>query len=605
MSAGSELLASLNPAQRQAVTLPGGPLLILAGPGSGKTRVIAHRIAYLVQERDVPPWRLLAVTFTNKAAREMRERVEMLLGDPARDLTMGTFHSIGARILRRDGAAIGLPPDFAIFDTDDQQSLMKLIEVELGIDLKRYPPRLLLSAISAAKNERIDPARYQEDIDNYFHEIVARVYPRYEQALERNAAVDFDDLLGHTLRLLESDAAVRERYAERYLHVLIDEFQDTNLVQYQLARHFASGHGNITAVGDPDQSIYSWRAADIRNITNFERDFPGTQVVLLEQNYRSTGHILRAAHAVITKDGGRRQRDLWTDNPDGPPVTVRECADGDEEGYYIASEIRRLLAEEGRRPPDIAVMYRTQAQSRAIEEACIQHGVRYRIVGGTRFYDRTEIRDLLAYLRLVHNPADSVAFRRIINVPARGLGDRTVQEIISASEALALPPFAIAAKLARGEAEGGLPVLRPQARVALVGFVQLIDQLAAVRAERPVSALLDLLLVDLRYRQYLEASDEVRAEVRRNSGTSRPSTRMSRAEPRLRPSSRRSRSSPISTIRHRTCPMRSPSPRSTPRRGWSTRSSSCRAWRRDCCRITARWTTPRRWRRSGVSATSA
>jgi len=514
MTTGSDLLASLNPAQRHAVELPGGPLLILAGPGSGKTRVIAHRIAYLVQEHRVPPWRLLAVTFTNKAAREMRERIEALLGDPARDLMMGTFHSICARILRRDGEAIGLTSDFAIFDTDDQQAVMKQLESELSIDTKRFPPRMLLSAISAAKNERIDPRSYELRVDNYFQEVVARVYPRYQQALERNAAVDFDDLLGHTLAMLEGSDAVRERYAERYLHVLIDEFQDTNVVQYELSRLLASGHGNITAVGDPDQSIYSWRAADIRNITNFERDFPGTQVVLLEQNYRSTGHILRSAHAVITKGAGRRQRELWTDNPDGHLVVVRECADGDEEGYFIANEIRRLITEQGLRPADFAVMYRTNAQSRAVEEACIQQGIRYRIVGGTRFYDRAEIRDLLAYLRLVHNPADSVAFRRIVNVPARGLGDRTVQDLVTSAATLGLSPFDIAARVAQGESGGGLPTLRPQARVALVGFVQLIDQLAAARTARPVSALIDLLLADLRYRQYLEASDEMRAEAR-------------------------------------------------------------------------------------------
>ena len=265
----------LNEAQRRAVEQPSGALMILAGPGSGKTRVIAHRIAYLVETLDVAPWRILAVTFTNKAASEMRERVEGLLGDRARDLTMGTFHSICARILRRDGSEIGLPTDFVIYDTDDQISLIRGIESELQIDPKRFAPRAVLSAISSAKNERRDAAEYQRSVGSYFEEIVGRVYERYQQALTRNGAVDFDDLLGHTLRLFETSEAVREKYADRYRYTLVDEFQDTNLVQYQLARQLASVHGNITAVGDPDQSIYSWRAADIRNLQHFERDFEG------------------------------------------------------------------------------------------------------------------------------------------------------------------------------------------------------------------------------------------------------------------------------------------------------------------------------------------
>lgn len=507
----SDPLASLNEAQRHAVEVPAGALLILAGPGSGKTRVIAHRIAYLVQAQRVPPWRIMAVTFTNKAAAEMRERVEALLGPPARDLMMGTFHSICARVLRRDGEAIGLPRDYVIYNTDDQLALVKRIEGNLHIDPKRHTPRSVLSGISTAKNERLGAAAVLAQANTYHEEIVGRVYEQYERALARNSAVDFDDLLGRVLELFEKVPSVRDRYAERYQHVLIDEFQDTNLVQYGLASEFASHHRNITAVGDPDQSIYSWRAADIRNLQYFERDFPGTEVVLLEQNYRSTGHILRAAHALIAKGADRRERELWTDNPDGAPVVVKEVWDGDEEGVFVGGEIRRQIAEAGRRPGDFAVMYRTNAQSRSIEEALIERGIRYRIVGGTRFYDRREIRDLLAYLRLVQNHADSVAFDRIVNVPARGIGTRSVQEIAASAAEQDVSPFVVAGQLAAGT---GGPRLRPQVRAQLVGFVDLIDRLGAMREQVGVADLLDTILSETRYRAHLEHVDPEGMESR-------------------------------------------------------------------------------------------
>lgn len=511
MTVASDPLAALNPAQRHAVEVPAGPLLILAGPGSGKTRVIAHRIAHLVAQEGVPPSRILAVTFTNKAANEMRERVESLLGERAHDLSMGTFHSICARVLRRDGEAIGLPRDFVIYDTDDQLAIVKRIEGDLHVDPKRHTPRAVLSGISAAKNERLGAHEVLARATSYHEEIVGRVYERYQRELERNAAVDFDDLLGRVLELFEHVPAVRDRYAERYLHVLIDEFQDTNLVQYRLASEFASRHRNITAVGDPDQSIYSWRAADIRNLQHFERDFPGTEVVLLEQNYRSTGNILRAAHAVIARGADRRQRELWTENPDGTPVSVRGVWDGDEEGGFIAAEVRRLMREAGRRPGDIAVMYRTNAQSRAVEEALIQHGIRYRIVGGTRFYDRREVRDLLAYLRLAQNPSDSVAFARIVNVPARGIGQRSVETIAHLAAEEDRAPFAVAARLAAGEDAG---TLRPQVRAQLVGFVELIDSLARQREQVGVADLLDTILSETRYRDHLQQTDPEGAESR-------------------------------------------------------------------------------------------
>jgi DNA helicase-2/ATP-dependent DNA helicase PcrA len=502
----------LNEAQRRAVELPGGGLMILAGPGSGKTRVIAHRIAYLVETMDVAPWRILAVTFTNKAAKEMRERVETILGDRARELTMGTFHSVCARILRRDGQEIGLANDFAIYDTDDQMSLVRGIESQLQIDPKRFAPRAVLSAISSAKNERRSVAGYQRGVGSYFEEIVARVYEQYQAALARNGAVDFDDLLGKTLELFESSDAVRQKYADRYLHTLVDEFQDTNLVQYQLAKLLASVHGNITAVGDPDQSIYSWRAADIRNLQHFERDFEGAEVVLLEQNYRSTGHILSASHAVIDRAEGRPEKHLWTENDDGELVVEYEAPYSDDEGQFIAGEVKRLMRTADYPYGAFAIMYRTNAQSRTIEEAFIQQGVRYRIVGGTRFYDRREVRDLIAYLRLIHNEYDSVAFQRIVNVPTRGIGAKSSGDLLAAAVELGLSPLAAGTRAARGDSE--LPKLRANIQTALSIFVAQIDDLAQARQTLTIAELLDRILAATNYRGYLEKSDPEHHEVR-------------------------------------------------------------------------------------------
>ncbi|MFA7249580.1 MAG: UvrD-helicase domain-containing protein [Dehalococcoidia bacterium] len=510
----ASLTDTLNDAQRRAVEVQGGPLMILAGPGSGKTRVITHRIAHLVKERGVPPWRILAVTFTNKAAREMRERIEALLGDRAAALTMGTFHAVCARILRRDGEAIGLSRDFVIYDTDDQMSLIRTIEAELDIDQKRFTPRGVLSAISSAKNERRSAAAFQRSVDNYFQEIVARVFERYEAALRRSGAVDFDDLLGRTLEMFEAHPDIQQRYAERYLHTLIDEFQDTNLVQYRLARALASEHHNLTVVGDPDQSIYSWRAADIRNLLDFERDFPGATVVLLEQNYRSTGHILRVAHAVIERAEGRPAKSLWTANPEGERVVEYEATYGEEEALFIAGEIQRLLRGDRYRTSDIAVMYRTNAQSRAIEEAFIAQGVRYRIVGGTRFYDRREVRDLIAYLRLVHNEYDTVAFDRIANVPGRGLGPKSVNDLIAASADLGISVIAVAARAAGGDTSQGIPPLIARARLALAELLAVIDGLSAQRDALSVAALLDRLLAQVDYRAHLQKTDRDHADVR-------------------------------------------------------------------------------------------
>lgn len=502
----------LNDAQRNAVEFPAGPLMIIAGPGSGKTRVIAHRIAHLVDSLHVPASRILAVTFTNRAATEMRERVEGLLGLNARDLTMGTFHSICARILRRDGIEIGVKPDFAIYDTDDQLALMRAIQSELEIDPKRFPPRSLLSAISTAKTARCDTESYQRQVNSYFEEIVSRVYEIYQQRLHSNSAVDFDDLLGHTLHLFETQDTVRERYANRYLHTLVDEFQDTNLIQYEIARQLASIHGNIMVVGDPDQSIYSWRSADIRNLQYFKRDFPTTQSILLEQNYRSTGHILSAAHAVIDRASDRPSKSLWTANPDGDLIVEFEAPYGEDEAQFIAGEIRRLIRTTDYQPTAFAVMYRTNAQSRTIEEALIQLGTPYRIVGGTRFYDRREVRDLIAYLRLINNEYDSVAFQRIVNIPVRGIGAKSVRNLLEAAIDLGISPLSAAVRATK--LDGKLPTLRSDIRNALANFVTEIDTLSTNQGTLTIAELLDRIIATTNYHDHLKKTDQDHAEVR-------------------------------------------------------------------------------------------
>jgi DNA helicase-2/ATP-dependent DNA helicase PcrA len=517
----NELLAGLNPRQREAVTAVEGPLLILAGPGSGKTRVITHRIAYLIAECGIRPWRILAVTFTNKAAREMRERVEALLGDATRDITLGTFHAICARILRVDGAAIGLDRGFTIYDDGDQLNLIKRVCAAINVDQKRSNPRAVLSAISKAKNDLLGPEEYQRGVSDYFQEIVARVYRRYQEQLEIEHAVDFDDLLLRTIDLFETSPAVLEKYQQRYLHVLVDEFQDTNVAQYILARQIGRGHGNICVVGDPDQSIYSWRSADVRNLLNFERDFPATKVVLLEQNYRSTQTILDAAQAVIAAAEARREKGLWTENERGLPVTVYEAADDEDEAAYVVREITAGLRAREHRPGDYAVMYRTNAQSRAVEEALVRAGIRYRLVGGTRFYERREVKDALAYLRLINNPRDSMSLARAINTPSRGIGAGSLAELSAWAQQLGVPQYAALQLLLdideHGEAAAApKPPFSSRTARALVRFVRLIDEFIDLSRHEPVGALLREVLERIDYRQYLlDSSDNSEQGIER------------------------------------------------------------------------------------------
>ncbi|NLD71343.1 MAG: UvrD-helicase domain-containing protein, partial [Chloroflexi bacterium] len=420
-------LDGLNPAQQEAVRATDGPVLVLAGPGSGKTRVLTHRIAYLIQEEGVHPYRILAVTFTNKAAREMISRLGDLIGSDVGELMIGTFHSICARILRREGTYVGLQPNFVIYDADDQRRLMTRVLKEVDLDPKQYAPSGVHAVISRAKNDLQTPDTYRPP--TYWHEGVVRAFARYEEALGEANAVDFDDLLVKAEELFRLHDDVRERYQRRFSHILVDEFQDTNTAQYELVRHLASAQRNVFVVGDEDQSIYSWRGADFRNVERFREAYPDARVFLLEQNYRSTGKILDAAHAVISRNRQRTEKELWTENVAGTPIHVYEAYDERQEAEYVAASIDRLVSRGEGAYGDCAVMFRTNAQSRAVEDAFLRFRIPYRLVGAVRFYQRREVKDVLAYLRVVYNPSDDESLRRIINVPTRGIGDKTVEAL--------------------------------------------------------------------------------------------------------------------------------------------------------------------------------
>ena len=496
-----DILEGLNPAQREAVEAIEGPLLILAGPGSGKTRVIAHRVAYLIKVWGVNPYHILAVTFTNKAAREMKERLYHLLGTAVEDLTLGTFHAICARILRREGSQIGLEPRFVIYDDDDQLSLIKRSLQELDIDPKRSPPRPFLSAISSAKSRLVAPQDYVKY--NYFDEVVARVYQRYQELLEESKALDFDDLLMKAVHLFRQHPEVLARYQNRYHHVLVDEFQDTNIVQYALAKQLAGKYRNICVVGDPDQSIYSWRFADMRNILSFESDYPDAKVVYLEQNYRSTKTILEVAEGVISANRQRKEKGLWTENEVGVPLTVAEAYNEQEEAQYVVGEVDSLVSQGLFKPGDCAVMYRTNAQSRAIEESFIRYGMPYKLVGGTRFYERREIKDIIAYLRLIHNPYDSVSLLRVINVPTRGIGPRTMDELERCAKGRSLPVYAALQMVADEDERDEKSYFNPRTSRVLTDFLAMLNELIKGSGELNIVELLDLVLERSGYKEYI------------------------------------------------------------------------------------------------------
>lgn len=423
------LLENLNKQQREAVLNTEGPLLVLAGAGSGKTRVLTHRIAYLVGEMGVSPWHILAITFTNKAAREMKERLEKLIGAPANDLWVGTFHACCVRILRRDIERLGYDKNFVIYDTDDQQTLIKSCLEQLGFNEKNFPPNSVLHEIGRAKDELIYPDQFQKMYaSDYRMGKIARIYELYQKKLKSNNALDFDDIILHTIRLFSEFPEVLDYYADKFRYIHVDEYQDTNTAQYMLVSMLASKHGNICVVGDDDQMIYGWRGANLRNILDFEKDFKSCRVIKLEQNYRSTKTILEAANHVIQNNAGRKQKRLWTENPEGHPINRYEASDEHDEAYYIANVIRSLKAS-GRHYSDMALLYRLNAQSRVFEEVFMKMGIPYKIYGGLKFYDRKEIKDVIAWLRVIQNSDDDISFSRAINVPKRGIGKTTLDRI--------------------------------------------------------------------------------------------------------------------------------------------------------------------------------
>ncbi|MSO47631.1 MAG: ATP-dependent DNA helicase PcrA [Thermoleophilia bacterium] len=501
-------LTGLNPAQLEAVVAEPGPILVVAGAGSGKTRVLTHRIAHLVDEHGAAPASILAITFTNKAAGEMAERVNRALGRSATGMWVMTFHAACARILRAEATRIGFRQSFSIYDASDQVRLVRsIIEDDLGKDSKRYPARGVHARISDAKNRLISAEQFADDSDGYFDTTVGEVYLRYQSRLLEAGAMDFDDLLVHTAHLLEQIPAAREKWQTAFKHVLVDEYQDTNHAQYRLIRSLAEGHRSIFVVGDSDQSIYSWRGADIRNILDFEKDFPNARTIRLEQNYRSTQHILDAANAVIEHNQGRQAKRLWSELGQGEPVRVVECQDERSEARFVVGQIARVIGEGGSLR-DVAIFYRTNAQSRALEEALRQADVPYRIIGGTGFYDRQEIKDALAYLRAIANPSDDVSLRRIINVPRRAIGDTTVSRL---TEHAAM--MGVSLRLALLDADSILP--GSAARKAVTGFAALMDRLAAAAVSMEPAELLEriydetAMIESLRAERTLEANGRI------------------------------------------------------------------------------------------------
>jgi DNA helicase II / ATP-dependent DNA helicase PcrA len=504
-----DFIHGLNPQQQQAVMAGLGPVLVLAGPGSGKTRVLTHRIAYLIANLGVHPYNLLAVTFTNKAAREMEQRVQNLLAGNTRGLTLGTFHAVCARILRREAEHLPVDGNFVIFDADDQLSLVKRAIKDLNLDEKQYRPYGVHAAISNAKNElkRADDYPSQQ----YRDEVVKRVYQRYQSLLLTSNAVDFDDLLLYTAYLLEEVPEVRERYARRYEHVLVDEFQDTNMAQYLLLKHLASFHGNLFVVGDTDQSIYRWRGADYRNVLRFEKDYPSAQVILLEQNYRSTQNILDVAMAVIDRNPQRTPKRLFTRRGEGQKIIIHEAYSDSEEAQFVVDKIATAVATQQAEPGDFAIMYRTNAQSRVLEEAFLHANLPYKIVGAQRFYGRREVKDLIAYLRLAQNPHDEVSLLRVINVPTRGIGIKTIETLRTRAQQHLISPGQLVMALGEGSGAPYVDEFSGRAALALSVFGRLLSNWHSMANVASPLTLLDRIVDDSGYRDYIDdGTDEGR-----------------------------------------------------------------------------------------------
>jgi len=509
----AHLLEGLNSEQRRAVETTEGPLLIQAGAGSGKTKTLTHRIAYLISTGRATPYNILAVTFTNKAAKEMRQRVAELLGERADNRGfmpyMGTFHGICVRLLRQDGEHIGIPRSFVIFDESDRQAAVKQVSKQLMLDEKTFPARALSSLISSAKNDMISPEEYAGMANSPAQQAAARVFPLYERSLRDASALDFDDLINRTVQLFKTKPEVRQKWQQQFKYIMIDEYQDTNAAQYQLVNMLANDHKNIAVVGDDWQSIYSWRGADFRNILKFEKDYKPCTIIKLEQNYRSTKHILDAAHAVITKNAQRSDKQLWTEAGAGLPVQMLQVGNERAESDAIIRRVRNGVDSGRRHFRDYAVLYRTNAQSRSIEEGFVHYGVPYRVVGGVRFYDRKEIKDLLAYLRLIFQPEDRVSFERIVNIPARGIGAKSLQNFFAwqIREGKTL--------LAALQQAGNCSDLTPKARQALAELGDIFASLRQVMETATVAGLIDSLLRRIDYLNYLNdgsAQGEARQE---------------------------------------------------------------------------------------------
>lgn len=496
------LIEGLNPEQQRAVETTEGPLLIQAGAGSGKTKTLTHRIGYIIDNKLALPSQILAVTFTNKAAKEMRERLAGLLGRDANDRSfivyMGTFHSICVKLLRQDGSFVGIPQNFVIFDESDRISAVKKVCKELQIDEKKYPARQIANIISGAKNELIGPSQYSVIASTPIQSIAADVFPKYEKILREAGALDFDDLISKAVELLEKNKDPRKKWQQNFKYVLIDEYQDTNSAQYKLVKLLVNDKKNLAVVGDDWQSIYSWRGADYRNILNFTRDYPKATVIKLEQNYRSTKNILDAAHSVISNNKDRSDKKLWTDENDGLPVQIVPVMNERYEAEAIIKKIQDLIDGRANDYRDFAVLYRTNAQSRSLEEAFIRYGVPYKIIGGVRFYDRKEIKDVIAYIRLIYQPEDQISFERVVNVPARGIGAKSILNFFSWQ---AKNNLTLSQAMARSEE---CESLTPKAKHAILNLNQILTDLREISADSPPYALVDSLLRRIDYLNYLD-----------------------------------------------------------------------------------------------------
>ncbi len=501
------LLNGMNPQQAEAVKATDGPLLIMAGAGSGKTRVLTHRIAYLMVEKGVNPYNILAITFTNKAAREMKDRITNILGGASESIWISTFHSMCVRILRRDIDRIGINRNFTILDTTDQQSVIKSILKDRNIDPKKFDPRSILGSISSAKNELIPPEEFAKNAGSYYDQVVSDVYTEYQRRLRKNQALDFDDLIMTTIQLFQRVPEVLEFYQRKFQYIHVDEYQDTNRAQYMLVKLMASRFQNLCVVGDSDQSIYKWRGADIANILSFEKDYPRAKVILLEQNYRSTKRILQAANEVIQKNSNRKPKNLWTENHDGEKISYFRADTEQSEAQFVTGKIKEMVDSGKRKYSDFAILYRTNAQSRVMEEVLLKSNIEYAIVGGIKFYDRKEIKDILAYLRLISNPDDDISLQRVINVPKRGVGATSLDKIARYAQDHDISMFTALE-------EADFIGLSPKITKAVVEFKEMIKGYTGMQEYLSVTELVEEILDKSGYNDMLKAEKSIESQSR-------------------------------------------------------------------------------------------